>query len=116
MSDPARGKVWLIDLGLGEGHEQAGKRPALIVSVDQFNRGLSDLVMVLPITSQTAKSRNIPAHILVTPPEGGLKVPSIVMGDQLRTISKNRLLTCWGNISTKTMIDIETVLRFLLGL
>jgi len=116
MSDPSRGEVWLIDLGTGEGHEQAGTRPSLVVSVDPFNQGLSGLVMVLPITSQTTKSRKIPAHILVMPPEGGLKVPSVILCDQLRTISKDRLQACWGNVTLTTMADVETVLRFLLGL
>lgn len=116
MTDPSRGEVWLINLGIGEGHEQSGSRPALVVSVDQFNQGLSGLVMVLPITSQTSKSRSIPAHILVIPPEGGLKTSSIILCDQLRTVSKDRLQVCWGSVSSKTIANVETVLRFLLGL
>jgi mRNA interferase MazF len=68
--------------------------------------------MVLPITSQTAKSRNI----TVNPPEGGLKVPSVILSDQLRSISKDRLQTCWGDVTPTTIATVETVLRFLLGL
>lgn len=75
MADPCRGEIWLVDLGTGHGHEQSGQRPVLIVSDDAFNAGLSGLVMVAPLTSKTAKSRNIPAHIPVLPPEGGLKAP-----------------------------------------
>jgi mRNA interferase MazF len=32
-----RGQVWLVDFDPVEGHEQAGRRPALIRSVDPFN-------------------------------------------------------------------------------
>ncbi len=36
MADPIRGEVWLGDLGPTRGHEQSGKRPLLIFSVDAF--------------------------------------------------------------------------------
>src|SRR5437899_9198363 len=96
MADPTRGEIWLGDLGTGIGHEQQGKRPILVLSVDAFNHGPAGLAVVLPLTSKTAKSRNIPAHILVNPPEAGLKSPSMILCDQLRTISKDRLTTRWG--------------------
>lgn len=116
MPDPSRGEVWLADLGTGRGHEQAGQRPVLVLSVDGFNQGLSGLVMVLPLTSKTTKSRHIAAHIPVTPPEGGLKSPSVVLCDQLRTISKDRLANCWGTTSAGTLMAVENAVRILLGL
>ena len=91
MADPSRGEIWLADLGTGRGHEQAGQRPVLVVSDDAFNAGLAGLVMTVPLTSKVTKSKNIPAHIRVDPPEGGLKTPSVILCDQLRTISKDRL-------------------------
>lgn len=48
---PARGDIWLADLNPVRGHEQAGRRPVLVVSVDLFNQGRADLVVVLPVTS-----------------------------------------------------------------
>jgi mRNA interferase MazF len=117
MADPNRGEIWLTDLGTGRGHEQAGQRPVLVVSDDAFNGGLSGLVMVVPLTSQVKKSRNIPAHIAVDPPEGGLKTPSVILCDQLRTISKDRLgKAAWGTVSATTLMEVERVLRVLLGL
>ena len=49
---PARGEVWNVDLDPVRGREQAGRRPALVISVDLFNRGPSGLVVLLPITSR----------------------------------------------------------------
>lgn len=69
MLIPYRGEIWLAEMGTGQGHEQAGQRPVLIVSDDYFNSGLSGLVMVLPLTSQVAKSRHIPAHVPLNPPD-----------------------------------------------
>jgi mRNA interferase MazF len=116
MADPARAEVWLADLGVGVGHEQQGKRPALVLSMDLFNQGPAGLVVVIPLTSKAAKSRNILAHIPINPPEGGLRSASVVLCDQLRTISKNRLSTRWGTISAGTLAQIENAVRFLLGL
>ncbi len=117
MPDPSRGEIWLIDLGIGRGHEQSGQRPVLVISDDAFNAGLSGLIMIAPLTSMVAKSRNIPAHIRVDPPEGGLKTPSVILCDQLRTISKDRFGNApWGSISITTLTEVEKTLRMLLGL
>jgi mRNA interferase MazF len=116
MADPNRGEIWPADLGTGRGHEQSGRRPALVVSDVAFNHGLAGLVMVVPLTSKV-KSRNIPAHIPIGPPEGGLKTPSVILCDQLRTISKDRLDTApWGNVSAATLAEVEKALGVLLGL
>jgi mRNA interferase MazF len=117
MPDPSRGEIWLASLGTGEGHEQTGSRPVLIVSDDAFNTGLAGLVMVLPLTSKLGKSKNIPTHIPIAPPEGGLKTASVILCDQLRTISKDRLAQQpWGSVSDVTLARIEDVLRLLMRL
>jgi mRNA interferase MazF len=117
MADPLRGEIWLADLGSGAGHEQSGQRPVLIVSDDTFNAGLAELVITVPLTSKVAKSKNIPAHIRIDPPEGGLKTPSVIRCDQMRSISKNRLgKTPWGTVSGATLTKVEKVLRLLLRL
>ncbi|MGB4437422.1 MAG: type II toxin-antitoxin system PemK/MazF family toxin, partial [Acetomicrobium sp.] len=33
MAEPSRGEIWLVDLNPVRGHEQAGRRPALVVSI-----------------------------------------------------------------------------------
>src|SRR5438128_2542487 len=117
MADPSRGEIWLVDLGTGIGHEQAGQRPVLIVSDDAFNSGLAGLVMVVPLTSRVKKSKHIAAHVPVDPPEGGLKTPSVILCDQLRTISKDRLgKNPWGSVLPATLGEVDKVLRVLLGL
>lgn len=117
MADPCRGEVWLVDLGTGRGHEQAGQRLVLVLSLDGFNAGPADLILVIPLTSRVAKSKHIPSHVPVAPPEGGLKTPSIILCDQLRAVSKNRLSgTAWGSVAPATLAKIEEAVRNLLGL
>jgi len=116
MANPCRGEIWLADLGAGEGHEQSGTRPVLVLSVDAFNAGPAGLVTTVPITAKIAKSRNIPSHILIGPPEGGLKTASVILCDQTRTLSKTRLRARWGVITATTMGLVENAVRGLLGL
>jgi mRNA interferase MazF len=110
---PARGEVWFADLDPGFGHEQAGRRPVLVVSVNPFNSGLSGLTVVAPITSRL---RNIPLHVPVKPPEGGLRGPSSILCDAVRSIDRRRLLDLWGVVAPATMALVEDRLRRLMGL
>jgi mRNA interferase MazF len=117
MADPSRGEIWLADLGTGRGHERFGQRPVLVVSDDGFNAGLAGLVMTVPLTSKVAKSKSIPAHVSIDPPEAGLKAPSVILCDQLRTVSKDRLGQApWGTVSAATLAEVDQALRILLGL
>lgn len=109
-----RQEVWLINLNPpGKGREIHGHRPAVVVSADDFNNSPADLIMVLPITTTP---RAIPAHIKIEPPEGGIKKVSFIKCDQIRTISKNRLIKKWGRVEDKTMVKVEDVLKILLSL
>jgi mRNA-degrading endonuclease toxin of MazEF toxin-antitoxin module len=47
--EPLRGEVWDLDLDPITGSEQAGFRPALVMSVDLFNVGPAELVVAVPI-------------------------------------------------------------------
>ena len=111
--DALRGEVWEISLDPVIGHEQAGSRPALIVSVDLFNEGPADLVVVAPITRTARKVR---WHVPVSPPEGGLVADSYIQCENLRSVSKQRLKRRRGRVSDATMEQVEDRLRILMGL
>lgn len=113
MTAPARGEIWTVDLNPVRGHEQAGRRSALVVSVDLFNEGPSGLVVVLPITST---DRRIPFHVPLHPPEGGLRKRSFAKCEDVRSISRERLAERLGEVTQGTMAAVEDRLRILLGL
>src|SRR5437870_5190864 len=91
--NPQLGEVWLVDLGAPGGpggpvgHEQGFARPALVVSVDGFNRSGRGLHLVTPLSSS---GRLTALHVPVTPPEANLLRDSRVPIDQLRTVSTER--------------------------
>ena len=110
---PLRGEVWYADLDPVIGHDQGGRRPVLIVSTDTFGSGPGDLVIALAITStQRAVRSQVPVH----PPEGGLKLASFIKCQDIRSISKKRLGTRLGSVSSNTMAEVSRILRNLLDL
>lgn len=110
---PSRGQIWLVDLSPAVGHEQAGKRPALIVSVDLFNHGPADLVVLVPITT---KAKGVPLHVELSPQETGLTYLSYAKCEDVRSVSIERLYRPLGVVGIGTMELVEDRLRILLGL
>ena len=113
MPEPSRGEVWLVDLSPTKGHEQSGRRPGLVVSVDLFNHGPAGLVVLLPISTV---AKGVPLHVQVNPPEGGLKQRSFVKCEDVRSVAKERLSRRVGAVSPHTMDGVEDRLRILLNL
>ena len=113
VSLPSRGDVWSVNFGPILGREQAGTRPALVLSVDKFNHGPAELVIVLPITS---KDKRQPIHVAITPPEGGLTLPSFIKCDDIRSVSKQRFKRFHGTLSARTLAEVEKRMRILLNL
>ncbi len=110
---PSRGEIWSVNLSPPRGHEQAGVRPALIVSVDAFNHGPAGLALVVPLTT---RERGIPLHVPVDPPEGGVRQRSLIKCEDVRSVSRERLTHRWGSVSGSTMTAVEERLRILLEL
>jgi mRNA interferase MazF len=111
--EPLRGEVWDLDLDPITGREQAGFRPALVLSVDLFNVGPAELVVVVPMTRTQRKVR---WHVLARPPEGGLTAESYIQCENVRSVSKRRLKRRRGRIAVETLEQVEDRVRILLGL
>lgn len=111
---PNRGEIWLADLDPIRGHEQGGARPVLVLSSNSFNHSRAQLLFVAPLTRT---NRNIPFHVLIQPPEGGVKSPSYILCDATRSISRSRLGPApWGRVSGATLAIVEDRLRILFDL
>ena len=108
-----RGEVWVVRFSPVIGHEQAGLRPAVIVSADPWNGPPGHLVTVLPITS---KPRKLPSRVRVVPPEGGLHLESWVICEQVRTMSTQRLGSQLGELRPATMAAVSETLQLMLDL
>jgi len=110
----ARGDVWLADLDEGRGREQAGMRPVVIVSATEIGAGPGDLAVIVPLT--TTHRAGQPLHVELAPPDGGTRRHSYAMTEQIRSVSRGRLLRRWGAVEERTMAAIDHRLRVLLDL
>ena len=80
---PKKGDFVILTFDPQAGHEQKGRRPALVVSNTLFNRH-TGLAMVCPITMAF---RNIPFHVAV-PEESSLT--GYIMVEQLKSVDSAR--------------------------
>lgn len=76
---PERGDAVWVMLDPQAGHEQAGRRPALILSPSSYN-GRVGLALLCPITSQ---QKGYPFEV---PLPSGLPVEGVVLSDQVKSL------------------------------
>lgn len=111
-----RWDIFLASLDPVIGSEQGKTRPVAVISDDEINEVLP-VVNVLPITSKKEGRKIYPNEALLSKGETNLRVDSIVLCYQIRTLDKKRLIKKLGSIrKMETKQDIENALRFQLGL
>jgi mRNA interferase MazF len=103
--------VW-VDFGKGRGCEQSGIRPAVIVSSPQFLETVDSLVVVIPATT---RFRDWPNHVELSGLTG-LTSPTWAMTEQLRTVTRERVLRWSGSVDEHTFATIRLYLRDALNL
>lgn len=60
--------------------------------------------------------KNLPTHVSVKAPTGGLFADSVIMLEQIRTLDKSRLRQFIGRVDDETMHRIETAAKTSLGI
>ena len=110
-----RGDVFWVEFPNSEviGSEQAGLRPVVVISNNTGNR-FSPNVIVALLTTKIKKGR-IPTHVELSVKDG-LPKNSIVLCEQLRTISKERLGEKITNLRANKMEEIDVAIKVSLGL
>lgn len=108
----ARGAIVWVSFDPARGREQAGHRPALVISSNRYLAVVETLAIVLPITTV---DRGWPNHVRVEGPSG-LHSPSWAMTEQPRSLARERISRLGGFASTSTMTNVDTYLRDFLDL
>jgi mRNA interferase MazF len=114
VTSPRRGEVYLVSFDPTVGSEIQRTRPALILQNDIANRH-SPITIVAAITSQF-EDPLYPTEVLITPPEGGLTTPSVVLLNQIRSIDRQRLVRRLGRVTAGTLQRVNRALQLSLGL
>lgn len=97
--DIRRFDIVMVDLGNTIGSEQGGKRPVVVIQNDTGNIH-STTTLVMPLSKKTHKNPFQPTHTLIKRnQENGLRADSVVLGEQIRVISNQRILWKIGSIT-----------------
>ena len=83
-----RGQIYWCGLDPVHGHEQGLTRPVVIVTADSYNRTLSPLTAIVPLTRSPMKN---PIHVRLAVADTGLDADSTALTDHARFIDRSRL-------------------------
>jgi mRNA interferase MazF len=111
--NPRRSEIWLVDFGEPIGHEQAGRRPAVVISADPLNESRAGVVIVIPTTTA---HRNLPSHVELDPDSSGLDELSYAKCEDVKSVSEERLIARLGAADEQATFQIARALRFLMEL
>jgi mRNA interferase MazF len=113
-----RGEIWDVDLPPppgGQGREQTGFRPAVIVS-DKPDDEKNPLIIVVLCTSKKGALR-FPHTVEAEPSKAnGLSMSTVLLGFQLMGLDRDRFIRKRGILEAETMQKLDQILRGLLGL
>ena len=87
---PVRGDIVWINFNPQSGHEQKGRRPALVLSPEEYNKKVG-LAIFCPVTNQV---KGYPFEVLI--PEE-MKVLGVILADQVKSLdwkTRNTELIC----------------------
>ena len=100
-----RGDVFWFEPDPVLGSEQAGQRPAIVLTRDAVN-STSPVIIVVPLTTYRGQTL-YPSDVLIRAPESGLTQDSVVLGLHLRAIDRRRLGQQLGRVGRATLDQIE---------
>ena len=106
---PAAGDFIWIDFDPQAGHEQAGHRPAIVISEATYNRAAS-LAIVRPITTQ------VKGYPFEVPIPAGEALTGVVLADQVKSLDlKARRAKLAGHASRVVLETTQQYLSVILG-
>ena len=109
-----QGEVYWLHVGAAKDSGPAGRRPAVVVQHDRFNRSAIATIVVAAITSNLRLAA-MPGNVRLRRGEAGLPHASVVNVSQIRTIDRTRLVDRVGALGASRMRDVVTGLALLFG-
>jgi mRNA interferase MazF len=108
-----QGEVYWLSFA-GVGSEPLGRRPALIVQHDRFNRSAIATTVVAAITSNLRLAA-MPGNVRLRKGEANLPRSSVVNVSQLRSVDRARLGQRLGAVGPARLAEVLRGLALLLG-
>lgn len=108
-----QGEVYWLRFG-GKGSEPRGRRPALIVQHDRFNRSAIATTVIAAITTNLRLAA-APGNVRLRKGEGKLPRSCVVDVSQILTVDRARLGKAVGSISHARLREVLRGLALVLG-
>lgn len=108
-----QGEVYWLELS-GRGSEPRGRRPAVVVQHDRFNRSAIRTTIVAAITSNLRLAA-MPGNVRLRKGEASLPRPSVVNVTRLITIDRARLTNLAGALGSRRLREVRRGLALVLG-
>lgn len=112
-----RGEIYYVDLGYGNGFEVGKIRPCVILQNDVGNK-FSPTTIVVPISHRT-KNLGQPTQVVLSKEMQKCYskfVDGVILGEQVRTVDKNRMKELVGTLKPYAMEEVEKAIRISLGM
>ena len=107
-------EVYWVEFPPSDGHEQSGRRPAVVIQDDTYAASLG-VSLVVPVTGQPLNSR-FPATVVVAPSgQNGLLKSSVVLVFQMRAVDRRRFRNRIGVVEVEVLAQIYQALDNLTG-
>ena len=108
-----QGEVWFVAFGDPRGSEPAGRRPALVVQHDRFNRTALNTVVVVALTSNVRLAQ-LPGNVRLRKGEANLPKASVVNVTQIHAIDRRYLVELLGSVSKARLRQVWKGLRLVI--
>lgn len=109
-----QGELYWLRFG-AEGSEPSGRRPAMVIQHDRFNRSAIQTTIVAAVTSNL-KLAGVPGNVRLKKGEANLPRPSVVNVTQIRTVGRSRLDARIGTLSPRRILQVLGGLSLVFGL
>lgn len=107
-----KGDVCIVDLSLGAGREQHGRRPAIIIS----EAIAQSIVAVIPLTTNTEALRFPYTLAILSNTRNGLSQESIALVFHIKSVDISRIVSHVGRIDTSIQGKVDYLLKKFLKL
>ena len=110
-----RGEIWWTNLGAPSGSAPGYRRPAVIVSANEFNNTPIRTIIVVFLTTNPIRARD-PGNLWLTKRQTGLPQASTLNISHILTVDRRLLTEKVGRLPDNVMNQIDDGLRLVLAL
>jgi mRNA interferase MazF len=108
-----QGDVVWVDLPRPKGSEPAGRRPAVVLQHDRYNRSRISTAVVAAVTSNLRLAAS-PGNVRLRKGEAGLPLASVINVTQITTVDRMQIFSKAGRLSRLRLREVWSGVKLVL--